>query len=107
MTAGPGVPPFGPDAGGACTGHQAAASGTWGVLGQPADGFAGEGLRGPGRHSRSVCRPAPVAGPVPALAGLPEFFPAMQDIYRAASQRAIELHMGPAEPPDEPSPEGE
>ena len=31
----------------------------------------------------------------------------MQDIYRAASQRAVELHMGPAEPPDNPAPESE
>ena len=31
----------------------------------------------------------------------------MQDIYRAASRRAAGLHMGPAEPLDNPAPERE
>ena len=44
-------------------------------------------------------------GRFPLWQGNREFVPAMQDIYRAASQRAVELHMGPAEPPDNPAPE--
>ena len=42
-------------------------------------------------------------GRFPLWQGNREFVPAMQDIYRAASQRAVELHMGPAEPPEQPS----
>ena len=44
-------------------------------------------------------------GRFPLWQGNREFVPEMQDIYRAASQRAVELHMGPGEPPDIPAPE--
>ena len=44
-------------------------------------------------------------GRFPLWQGNREFVPAMQDIYRTASQRAVELHMGPAEPPGNPAPE--
>ena len=46
-------------------------------------------------------------GRFPLWQGNLEFVPAMQDIYRAASQRAVEIHMGPSEPHDEPAPESE
>ena len=46
-------------------------------------------------------------GRFPLWQGNREFVPAMQAIYRAASQRAIELHMDSAEPHDEPAPESE
>ena len=46
-------------------------------------------------------------GRFPLWQGNLEFITAMQDIYRAASQQAAELYMGPAEPYDEPSPENE
>ena len=46
-------------------------------------------------------------GRFPLWRGNREFVPAMQDIYRAASQRAAGLPMGPAEPPDNPAPERE
>ena len=44
-------------------------------------------------------------GRFPLWQGNLEFVPAMQDIYRAASRRAVELHMGPAEPHDKPVPD--
>ena len=44
-------------------------------------------------------------GRFPLWQGNLEFVPAMQGIYRTASQRAVELHVGPAEPPDDPAPE--
>ena len=46
-------------------------------------------------------------GRFPLWQGNLEFVPAMQDIYRAASQRAVHLHMGPWEPPDYPAPESD
>ena len=39
-------------------------------------------------------------GRFPLWQGNQEFIPAMQEIYRTTSQRAIGLHIGPAEPPD-------
>ena len=50
-------------------------AGTRGVLVQPADGAAGKGPFRPGGHTRAGCRPAPAAGPVPALAGQPGIRP--------------------------------
>ena len=44
-------------------------------------------------------------GRFPLWRGNREFLPALQAIYRAASNRAVELHMGPAEPLDKPAPE--
>ena len=44
-------------------------------------------------------------GRFPLWQGNREFVPTMQDIYRTASQRAVELLMGPAEPPGNPAPE--
>ncbi len=46
-------------------------------------------------------------GRFPLWQGNRELLAALQDIYRAASHRAVELHMGPAEPPDDPAPESE
>ena len=39
-------------------------------------------------------------GRFPLWQGNQEFIPAMQEIYRTTSQRAVDLHTGPAEPPD-------
>ena len=39
-------------------------------------------------------------GQFPLWQGNQEFIPAMQEIYRTTSQRAVDLHIGPAEPPD-------
>ena len=46
-------------------------------------------------------------GRFPLWQGNRELLPALQDIYRAASQRAAGLPMGPAEPPVNPAPERE
>ena len=46
-------------------------------------------------------------GRFPLWQGNREFVPAMQVIYRDVSRRAVDLHMGPAERHNEPSPEGE
>ena len=73
--AGPGVPPLRPNPGWARTARRAPAAGTRGVLVQPADGAAGKGPFRPGRHTRTGCRPAPAAGPVPTLAGQPGIRP--------------------------------
>ena len=43
----------------------------------------------------------------PLWRGNRELLPALQDIYRAASRRAVELHIGPVEPHDNPAPESE
>ena len=46
-------------------------------------------------------------GRFPLWRGNRELLPALQDIYRSASQRAAGLPMGPAEPPGDPAPERE
>ena len=46
-------------------------------------------------------------GRFPLWRGNRELFPALQDIYRAASHRAVELHIGPAEPHNNQATENE
>ena len=67
----------------------------------PLTGDSGKGPRRPGRHTRAVCRPAPAAGAVPALAGQPRIHPRPCRKSTAQPRNGpSDLHIEPAEPPD-------